>query len=202
MSCPLNILQIILVAATANCTETSQVDQSQLFPPLKDTNGTNGITLACCLQYPVSRGSVHIRTANAKDQPAIDPGYFRHEADMDQLVVGMRFLDQLSQTEPLKSKLGKRLHPRADLDLSKTEDCRQGILDWYMSEYHLCGSVAAGDALDSKLKVKGAEGLRVVDASCFAGNGKSCAFCSSSLLTTSSQWQHNGFSLRFSRESS
>ena len=79
----------------------------------------------------------------------------------------------IKQTEPLKSKLGKRLHPHPDLDLRKSEDCRQGILDWYMSEYHLCGSVAAGDALDSKLKVKGAHGLRVADASCFPGNGKS-----------------------------
>lgn len=36
-----------------------------------------------------------------------------------------------------------------------------------MGEYHPCGSVAMGDALDSKLNVKGVQGLRVADASVF-----------------------------------
>jgi choline dehydrogenase-like flavoprotein len=39
-----------------------------------------------------------------------------------------------------------------------------------ISEYHVCGSVALGDALDSRLRVKGAQNLRVVDASAFPGN--------------------------------
>lgn len=36
-----------------------------------------------------------------------------------------------------------------------------------MGEYHPCGSVAMGDALDSKLNVKGCRNLRVADASIF-----------------------------------
>jgi choline dehydrogenase-like flavoprotein len=39
-----------------------------------------------------------------------------------------------------------------------------------LGEYHACGSVAMGDALDSRLRVKGAQNLRVVDASIFPGN--------------------------------
>lgn len=39
-----------------------------------------------------------------------------------------------------------------------------------MGEYHICGSVAMGDALDSRLKVKGVNGLRVADASVFPNN--------------------------------
>jgi choline dehydrogenase-like flavoprotein len=37
-------------------------------------------------------------------------------------------------------------------------------------EYHVCGSVAMGHSLDSKLRVKGVQGLRVADASVFANN--------------------------------
>lgn len=42
--------------------------------------------------------------------------------------------------------------------------------DLIAGEYHICGSVAMGDALDSRLRVKGAEGLRVADASIFPNN--------------------------------
>jgi choline dehydrogenase-like flavoprotein len=36
--------------------------------------------------------------------------------------------------------------------------------------YHLCGTVALGEALDSHLRVKGVRGLRVADASIFPNN--------------------------------
>jgi choline dehydrogenase-like flavoprotein len=38
------------------------------------------------------------------------------------------------------------------------------------SEYHLCGSVAMGSSLDSRLRVKGVKNIRVVDAAAFANN--------------------------------
>lgn len=42
--------------------------------------------------------------------------------------------------------------------------------DVIVGEYHPCGSVAMGDALDSRLRVKGAQNLRVADASVFPNN--------------------------------
>lgn len=162
-------LQLVLVCATASLAE-SQEDQSKLFPPLSDPNDANGITLAGCLQYPVSRGSVHIRSSNPEDQPAIDPAWLTHEADVNVLAAMMKMLDQTVKTEPLASKLAKRVTPEPSLDLTKTEDCKKAVLNWYMSEYHPCGSVAMGDALDSRLKVKGVKNLRVADASVFPGN--------------------------------
>lgn len=162
-------LQLVLVGATAEMKE-SQEDQSKLFPPLQDPNGPNGITLACCLQYPASRGSVHVRSSKPEDQPAIDPAWLTHQADIDVLAAGMKFLHQTSMAEPLASKLEKRIAPTPDLDLTKTEDCKKAVLQWYMSEYHPCGSVAMGDALDSRLRVKGVKNLRVADASVFPGN--------------------------------
>ncbi|RMZ78267.1 hypothetical protein DV737_g3982, partial [Chaetothyriales sp. CBS 132003] len=162
-------LQLVAVCATANV-KGSQEDQSILFPPLKDPNGTNGITFAGCLQYPVARGSVHIRTTNAEDQPAIDPGWLSHQADIDVLAGCLKFLNATATAEPLASKLGKRVHPRPELDLTKTEDCQQAAKEFYLSEYHVCGSVALGDALDTRLRVKGVKNLRVADASIFPGN--------------------------------
>lgn len=162
-------LQMVLVCAYADATKISQLDQSKLFPPVAP-DAPNSITIACCLQYPVARGSVHIRSADPAQQPDINPAYFTHPADIDVMAAGMKFLGQVAETEPLKSKLGKRVSPRPELDLTKTEDCKTAVLDWYMSEYHPCGSVAIGDALDSRLRVKGVQNLRVADASVFPGN--------------------------------
>jgi choline dehydrogenase-like flavoprotein len=44
------------------------------------------------------------------------------------------------------------------------------VHDIVAGEYHICGSVAMGDALDSRLRVKGVQGLRVADASVFPNN--------------------------------
>ncbi|KAJ9654879.1 hypothetical protein H2198_006152 [Neophaeococcomyces mojaviensis] len=162
-------LQTVLVAATVNV-EDGHADQSKIFPPLQDPNAPNGITLAGCLQYPASRGSIHITSSDPEVQPAINPGYLTHQSDVDVLAACMKFLAKTADSEPLKSKLGPRVSPDPKLDLTKTEDCKKAVLGWYMGEYHPCGSVAMGDALDSRLKVKGTRNIRVADASVFPGN--------------------------------
>lgn len=83
------------------------------------------------------------------------------------LAAGMRFLDKVANSKALEGKLGRRATPRPELDLQKTEDAQEAVRDWVSGEYHPCGSCAMGDVVDSKLKVKGVDGLRVVDASVF-----------------------------------
>lgn len=162
-------LQFVFVPLTADMNK-SQEDQSQLWLPVPEGQ-KHSVTLAACLQYPVSRGYVHIRSSNPEDHPEIDPAYLKHEADLNVLAAGMKFLDLTSKAEPFASKLsGKRSSPRQELDLTKTEDAKKAVLEWYMTEYHPCGSVAMGDALDSRLRVKGVKGLRVADASIFPGH--------------------------------
>lgn len=63
-----------------------------------------------------------------------------------------------------------RSFPEPDVDLRDFDTARQAARDLVMGEYHICGSVAMGDALDSRLKVKGVNGLRVADASVFPNN--------------------------------
>lgn len=50
------------------------------------------------------------------------------------------------------------------------ENGKTAVHDAVVGEYHISGSVAMGDALDSRLRVKGVEGLRVADASVFPNN--------------------------------
>ncbi len=58
-------LQFVMVAATINWKDGVE-NQAVLFPPPADPSQPNGITLAACLQYPVSRGSVHITSSGEK----------------------------------------------------------------------------------------------------------------------------------------
>lgn len=60
--------------------------------------------------------------------------------------------------------------PDPSVNLQDLDAARQSARDLIAGEYHICGSVAMGDALDSRLRVKGVEGLRVADASIFPNN--------------------------------
>lgn len=120
-----------------------------------------------CLQYPLSRGSVHIRTSNPEDHPRIDPAFLKHQADVDVLAAGLKMLGKVEQSSFLKSKITSRVFPPPEADMNDTEQMRQAVRDICMSEYHVCGSVAMGEAVDTKLKVYGTKNVRVVDASIF-----------------------------------
>jgi len=126
------------------------------------------ITAAICLQYPLSRGSVHIKSANVSDQPEIDPGFLRHPADAAVLAAGVKMLNKITDSKAMQGKLAKRTFPRdPELDFTDIKQAEAAVRDFCMSEYHPVGSCAVGDALDAKMMVKGVKNLRVADASVF-----------------------------------
>jgi choline dehydrogenase-like flavoprotein len=84
--------------------------------------------------------------------------------------MGMAMVDKVSKSKYLADKLGKRVIPGPEVDLSDLKQAEALVEDMVLGEYHICGSVAMGDALDSHLRVKGAECLRVIDASAFPNN--------------------------------
>lgn len=64
-------------------------DQSQIFPPPPEGQGM-GIMAAMCLQYPVSRGTVHIKSSDPTEHPAVDPAFLAHPADAAVLAAGVK----------------------------------------------------------------------------------------------------------------
>ncbi|KAL1954828.1 hypothetical protein VTO42DRAFT_558 [Malbranchea cinnamomea] len=168
-------LQFVLLGAKGNF-EKGVMDQSKLFA---QTDGKKmHVSLVVCLQYPASRGSVHITSSDPTAQPAIDPGYNRHPADVAVLATGLRFIDKVTKAKALEGKLTRRYFPESEnLDLQNAKDARQAVRNMTLGEYHACGSCAMGDTVDSRLRVKGVQGLRVADASVFPNNvsGNICA---------------------------
>jgi choline dehydrogenase-like flavoprotein len=183
-------IQMVLVPATAS---TKGIEhQKHLFPPAPPDKPA-GLTFAICLQYPVARGYVHIDSSGMSlvritlndlqkahfkltlppdptKPPVIQPNYGGHDADITILGAGFRWIDKVRQSAHLKSSLGGRTFPEPSVDLADIAAAKESVHDAVAGEYHVCGSVAMGDALDSRLRVKGVEGLRVADASIFPNN--------------------------------
>ena len=88
----------------------------------------------------------------------------------------VQMLDKVAKSKHMSDKISHRFYPKPDLDISDTKNATDHVYDWVLSEYHPCGSLAMGDAVDSRLRVKGVKNLRVVDASIFP-NHVSCPIC-------------------------
>ncbi|GFF38905.1 choline dehydrogenase [Aspergillus udagawae] len=131
------------------------------------------ITIVAALSYPLSRGSVHLQSADTKAVPAIDHGILRHPADLELHARHSIWTETLAETEPIASllkKKGARLHtPERLTDVERAKElCKELVL----SEWHTSGSCAMmprddGGVVDPKLKVYGTANVRVVDASVF-----------------------------------
>ncbi|KAK5123992.1 hypothetical protein LTR85_002189 [Meristemomyces frigidus] len=159
-------LQLVFIAATANF-KTGIEDQSAIFVPPASPEAPHQVTMAVCSQYPLSRGSVHIKSAEVNEPPRLDPGFLTHPADAAVLAAGVRMVDRAAKSKHLDGKLLKRVQPNPGVDISDTKEGQKWVHEFVMSEYHPCGSCAMGAAVDSRLRVKGVRGLRVVDASVF-----------------------------------
>jgi len=114
-----------------------------------------------------SRGSVRLRSADPAWAPVIDPGYLTDERDLDALVSGIEKARQIASAGPLASVLADEWSPGGTVQGRNA--LRATVRDTLESLYHPVSSCRMGaddDAVvDSQLRVRGIDGLRVVDAS-------------------------------------
>jgi choline dehydrogenase len=111
-----------------------------------------------------SRGAITLRSADPRWKPLIDPAYLRDRADLDVLVSGIRQAREIAACGPL-AKIG-------DGEFAPGENATD-LEDWVRHEvvtlYHPTSTCAMGgdetSVCDPELRVRGVEGLRVVDAS-------------------------------------
>ena len=127
----------------------------------------HGFTFGPTLLRPRSRGSITLRSANPFEQPIIRANYLADEADLRTLMAGVEMSRMLANTSVFDAYRGVEVWPgsgaRSDGDIAAYIRRRSETL------YHPVGACKMGnDALavvDSRLRVRGIEGLRVADAS-------------------------------------
>jgi choline dehydrogenase len=114
-----------------------------------------------------SRGRVMLASADPAAKPIIDPRYFADEADLDVLVAGIRMARDIAAHEPLAGITAGEIMPGPEIN--DDEQIREWIRGTSGTMFHPTGTCAmggsAGAVCDPELRVRGIEGLRVVDAS-------------------------------------
>jgi choline dehydrogenase len=126
------------------------------------------MTASVCNLNPTSRGTVHIRSAQFEDAPAIAPNYLSTDEDRkiaaDSLRLTRTIMAQpaMEKYQPQEFKPGVQF--QTDDELAKLAG------DIATTIFHPVGTTKMGredDAMavvDTRLKVHGVAGLRVVDA--------------------------------------
>lgn len=129
----------------------------------------DGLTLGVVLLQPRSVGTVTLRSPDPREAPAIDPRYLTDPSGQDTrtLLNGLRLARRVLAQEAIAQFVVEELLPgesaRSDDDLVAHLRAQSQTL------YHPVGTCRMGSdplaVVDPKLRVRGVDGLRVVDAS-------------------------------------
>ncbi len=139
-------------------------EEEGLGPPSR-----HGFTIASVLLQPRSVGDVRLRSADPADPPVIDPRYLTDQEGHDAgvLLHGIRLARRIAASEPLARHVAQEFLPGPDAQ--DDDDLRAHLRRHSQTLYHPVGTCRMGlDAsavLDPELRVRGVEGLWVVDAS-------------------------------------
>ncbi|MQA84661.1 MAG: choline dehydrogenase [Streptosporangiales bacterium] len=139
---------------------TPFLEQGLVEPP------TRGVTVLVGAVSVASRGQVRLRSPDPRWRPVIDPSYLSADSDLDALVEGVRMARAIAHQPPLARLTTGEYAPGAH---ARTEDdLREYVRANTVTLYHPAGTCAMGGGeavCDPELRVRGVEGLRVVDAS-------------------------------------
>jgi len=126
-----------------------------------------GFQMFCYALRPESTGLLRIVSPDAQVPPEIDPNYLAAPADQAVAIGSMKMLRRLAAAPALAALIDEETRPglACQSDDQLLDAFRQGG----QSGYHTCGTCRMGGDADSvvdpQLRVRGVEGLRVMDLS-------------------------------------
>ena len=128
-----------------------------------------GLTFGACQLRPHSTGYIHITSSDAFAHPTIQPNYLDAEIDQQVLIASMRIARDIMSSETMKDEVVSETKPGRDLqsDAELLAYARETGVTLYhpVSTCRMGDNPKNGDVVDSRLRVYGLQGLRVVDAS-------------------------------------
>ncbi|PYH35194.1 GMC family oxidoreductase [Aspergillus neoniger CBS 115656] len=119
----------------------------------------NYVSIVAVLNWPFSRGSVHLASSDPTVLPTFDPRMLSHPLDLEIQARHVMWLETLAATEPMASLLkpnGRRLH--YPTRVTSLETARELTRDRIICHYHVSGTAAMmpqeiGGVVDDRLRV-------------------------------------------------
>ncbi|MFT5658593.1 MAG: choline dehydrogenase [Gammaproteobacteria bacterium] len=156
-------LQMYFAAMTYS---TAPVDERPLMQPDPYAGFLNSIGQL----RPASRGHLEIASTDPAQHPKIYPNYYSAEADIVEMLEGVRILREFAKTPALSAIIEQEQTPglNVDSDDELIDDIKQrSSTVFHPTSTCMMGSDENKSVVDSQGRVYGVQGLRVVDASIF-----------------------------------
>jgi choline dehydrogenase len=139
---------------------TAFVDHGRCSLPMPN------FTMLAARTHPESRGRLWLDSPDPLAAPRIDPAYFTEPTDLHYVKEGLQAILEIGARRPFSSNVRALNLPAAvPNDAALTEHIKRRS----QTEYHAVGTCAMGidesSVVDPSLKVRGVDGLRVIDAS-------------------------------------
>jgi len=126
----------------------------------------HGVSCHVCLLRPHSRGSVSLASADPRAAPVIDPAFLDDPRDIEDLVEGFRLTRRLMEAPSMARWTTADVHTA---HVHTDADIRAVLRRRVDTVYHPVGTCRMGadadSVVDPQLRVRGVDGLRVIDAS-------------------------------------
>jgi choline dehydrogenase len=126
-----------------------------------------GFIASVCQLRPQSRGHVRIKSSDPAAPPAIQPQYLSAPADRDVMVAGMKLTRRIMSQPAIQPYIVEELGPGPQV--TRDEDLLDFVRAKGATVFHPTSTCRMGPdekaVVDDRLRVRGMDGLRVVDAS-------------------------------------
>ncbi|HZQ33237.1 MAG TPA: GMC oxidoreductase, partial [Mycobacterium sp.] len=126
-----------------------------------------GISCVGEVLRPTSEGSAWIVSADPNDPMVVDPNFLATEYDRRTCAGIMRTMRELFTTSPIADHISYETAP--GLDAQTDDELIEAALNGGLTGHHAIGTCAMGpdddDVVDDRLRVRGIDGLRVMDCS-------------------------------------
>ncbi|KWV52158.1 glucose-methanol-choline oxidoreductase [Bradyrhizobium macuxiense] len=148
---------------TIQCYHAPIILNEQLGP----TGDRSGVTFELVVLQPKSRGWVRLADSDPTSMPLINPNFIGEEEDLRAAVESVRAIREVMAQESLASVIEEEMDPGQHIQ--SDAEIGEWVKRAVTTMWHPVGTCRMGQdaraVVDARLRVRGVDGLRVIDAS-------------------------------------